>query len=161
MHRIEQFFGHLTARVDPRETELARSILPVGGRPLFEAMPLADQRHALDVVHRLLAGGHDDPELLAAALLHDAAKGHRLRLWHRVAGVLLEALAPRLLVRIGSADERSARYPFHLYLHHAEISAAAALAAGCSARTAALIRGKAGPGDDGLAAALAAADEAS
>ena len=30
--------------------------------------------------------GHHDPELLVAALLHDAAKGERMRLWHRVAG---------------------------------------------------------------------------
>jgi hypothetical protein len=161
VHRVEQFFGHLTARVGPREAELARSMLPDGGWPVFEAMPVADRRHALDVAQRLLAGGHDDPELLAAALLHDAAKGDRLRLWHRVAGVLLEALAPRLLARLGSADERSARYPLHLYLHHAEISAAAALAAGCSQRTAALIRGQVSPGDTPLAAALAAADEAS
>lgn len=161
MHRVVQFFGHLTARVSPLEAELARRILSADSRPLFEAMPVADRRHALDVVQRLLAGGHDDPDLLAAALLHDAAKGPRLRLWHRVAGVLLQAVAPRLLARLGSADERSARYPFHLYLHHAEISANAAMAAGCSARTAAMIRGQASPGDLGLAAALAAADEAS
>lgn len=161
MHRVEQFFGHLTARVGPQETELARRILPPDSRPLFEAMPVADRRHALDVVQLLLAGGHDDPDLLAAALLHDAAKGHRVRLWHRVAGVMLEAAAPRLLARLGSVDQRSARYPFHLYLHHAEISANAALVAGCSGRTAALIRGQASSDDVGLAAALAAADEAS
>jgi hypothetical protein len=161
VHRVEQFFGHLTARVGPQETEFAQRILPAGSWPLFEAMPVADRRHALDVVQRLLGGGHDDPDLIAAALLHDAAKGHRVRLWHRVAGVLLEAVAPRLLARLESADERSARYPFHLYLHHAEIAANAALAAGCSGRTAALIRGQASSDDVGLAAALAAADEAS
>lgn len=161
MHRVEQFFGHLTARVGPHETEFAHGILPAGSWPLFEAMPVADRRHALDVVQRLLAGGHDDPDLMAAALLHDAAKGHRVRLWHRVAGVMLEAAAPRLLARLGSVDQRSARYPFHLYLHHAEISANAALVAGCSGRTAALIRGQASSDDVGLAAALAAADEAS
>ena len=161
MHRVEQFFGHLTARVDPVETELVDRILPLDGRHLFAAMPVADRRHALDVAKRLLAAGHDDPDLIAAALLHDAAKGHRLRLWHRVAGVLLEAAAPRLLARLGSVDERSRRYPFHLYLHHALLSAKAARGAGCSVRTAALIRGQAGPDDVALAAALAAADKAS
>jgi len=156
-----QFIGHLTARVRPEDAEVARRILPPGGLALFDAMPVADRRHALDVAQRLLAGGHDDSDLLAAALLHDAAKGHRLRLWHRVAGVLLEAIAPRLLARLASTDERSAGYPFHLYLHHAEISASAALAAGCSERTAALIGGQAPADDAGPAAALAAADEAS
>jgi hypothetical protein len=124
-------------------------------------MPVADRRHALDVVDRLLHAGHEDPDLLAAALLHDAAKGHRMRLWHRVAGVLMEAAAPRLLARLASPDPRSRRHPFHLYLHHASLSAEAAAGAGCSPRTIALIRGTADGPDTSLAAALAAADEAS
>lgn len=124
-------------------------------------MPVADRRHGLEVARRLLAAGFDDPELLAAALLHDAGKGHRLRVWHRTAGVLLGALTPRLLQRIASPDPASAGYPFHLYLEHAAISADAALAAGCSPRTAALIRGSAAAADAPLAAALHAADEAS
>lgn len=158
-HRVAQFFGHLTARVDPREAELARRLLPGAAWPLFAAMPIADRRHALDVVRRLEAEGVRDPDLLGAALLHDAAKGHRMRLWHRVGGVVLEALAPRLLSRIAVPDERSWRYPFHLYLHHSALSADAALAAGCSARLAALIRGTTDPSDAELAAALRRADE--
>jgi hypothetical protein len=92
-------------------------------------------------------------------LLHDAAKGHRMRLWHRVGGVLLEAVLPRALARLASANERSWRYPFHLYRHHAAMSADAALAAGCSARSAAFIRGSTDPADAALAAALHRADE--
>ena len=158
-HRVAQFFGHLTARVEAREAEAARRLLPESAWPLFAAMPIADRRHALDVVARLGAAGQRDPDLLAAALLHDAAKGHRMRLWHRVGGVLLEALAPRLLARLASPDERSWRYPFHLYLHHSGLSADAALAAGCSPRTAAFIRGSADPADAPLAAVLRRADE--
>ncbi len=124
-------------------------------------MPVADRRHGLEVARRLLAAGFHDPELLAAALLHDAGKGHRLRLWHRIAAVLADAIAPRLLRRIASRDPDSAGYPFHLYLEHAAISADAALAAGCSPRTAAFIRGSAAAADTPLAAALHAADEAS
>ncbi len=82
-----------------------------------------------------------------------------MRLWHRVTGVLLEAVAPRTLARLASPDQRSWRYPFHLYLHHAALSADAALAAGCSPRTAALIRGSIDPADAPLAAALRRADE--
>jgi hypothetical protein len=158
-HRVAQFFGHLTARVNPREAEVARRLLPDAAWPLFAAMPTADRRHALDVVARLASAGQQDRDLLAAALLHDAAKGHRMRLWHRVAGVLLEALAPRVLRWLASGDVRSWRYPFHLYLHHAALSADAALAASCSARTAAFIRGSADPADASLAAALRRADE--
>jgi hypothetical protein len=148
--------------VTPQQEAIARRTLPPAGFDLFAAMPVADRRHALDVVAHLVASGREDPDLLCAALLHDAAKGHRLRLWHRVAGVLLEAVAPSVLRRLARDDSRSWRYPFHLYLHHAALSADAARAAGCSARTAAFIRSEAAqPGDAPLLAALNAADEAS
>jgi hypothetical protein len=161
VHRFGQFVTHVTARVRPEELDLARRTLPVGAWQLFDAMPVADRRHGLDVVRRLLAAGHDDPDLLAAALLHDAAKGSRMRLWHRVAGVLLEVLAPRTLARLALDDPRSWRYAFHLYLHHAPMSAQAAVEAGCPPRVGAFIRGEAVPADASLAAALLAADEAS
>ena len=153
--------AHVRARVGPEEEALARRVLPVTAWPLFETMPVADRRHGLDVVARLLAAGTDDPEVLAAALLHDAAKGHRMRLWHRVAGVLLEALAPAVLRRLASRDERSWRHPFHLYLPHAELSADMARAAGCGVRTAAFIRGSVPDEDASLLRTLEAADDAS
>lgn len=153
--------AHLRARVTPEEEDLARSVLPSDAAHLFATMPVADRRHALDVSGRLLAAGVDDPDVLSAALLHDAAKGHRMRLWHRVAGVLLEAVVPNLLRRLASPDPGSWRHGFHLYLHHAELSAEMAMAAGCGPRTAAFIRG-AGTGDDArLQRALTEADDAS
>jgi hypothetical protein len=162
VHRVRQFASHVTARVAPEETASARRILPPSAFALFDTMPVADRRHALDVMARLVASGRDDPDLLSAALLHDVAKGHRLRLWHRVAGVLLAAISPSMLDRLASRDPRSWRHPFHLYLHHAELSAAAALDAGCSDRAAAFIRSEARvPADAPLLAALTAADDAS
>jgi len=161
VHRVAQFFGHLTAHVTRDDEARARELLPAGAWPLFSGMPVADRRHGLDVATRLLAAGHSDRDLLAAALLHDAGKGRRMRVWHRVAGVLLDAASPRLLARLAAPQPASWRHPFHLYLHHADLSAQAALAAGCSARTAAFIRGDAAPADAQLAAALHAADEAS
>jgi hypothetical protein len=161
VHRVAQLIGHVTARVHPNEAALARTILPAQAMPLFDAMPVADRRHALDVVHRLLASGADDPELLAAALLHDAAKGHRLRLWHRVAGVLMERFAPRMLRRLASDEPASAGYAWHLYLHHEILSAEAAGAAGCTARVAAFILGDVAEGDRALWRAFHAADEES
>ena len=104
MHRVGQFVAHVRARVDPSEEALVERVLPPSAQMLFREMPVADRRHGLDVAHRLLASGHDDRDLLAAALLHDAGKGHRLRLWHRVSGVLLEAVAPGALRRLASPD---------------------------------------------------------
>jgi hypothetical protein len=147
--------------VTPDEEELARGVLPPDAARLFATMPVADRRHALDVSGRLLAAGHDDPDVLCAALLHDAAKGHRMRLWHRVAGVLLEAFAPGLLRRLASPDPDSWRHAFHLYLHHAELSAEMATAAGCGPRTGAFIRGSGAGEDARLQRALTEADDAS
>jgi hypothetical protein len=159
--RVRQFFTHLRARVTPDERTWVHELLPADAASLFDAMPVADRRHGLDVAAHLRAAGHDDRDLLAAALLHDAAKGHRMRLWHRVAGVLLAAALPGLLRRLASPRVSSWRYPFHLYLHHAELSARAAQGAGCSPRTAALIRGAGTEADGAALAALHLADEAS
>ena len=161
MHRVAQFVSHVRARVEPEETAFARRILADSTARLFDAMPVADRRHGLDVAERLLARGHDDRDLLTAALLHDAAKGHRMRLWHRVAGVLLAALAPGLLRRLAVSDPQSWRYPFHLFLHHAPLSAVLAEQQGASRRAVAFIRGTPDPADAHLSRALTDADDAS
>ncbi|MCA1587655.1 MAG: hypothetical protein LC744_02990 [Chloroflexi bacterium] len=154
--------AHVRAQIAPDEEAFARKSLPATAWPLFTAMPVADRRHALDVADRLAAQGHDSPDVLAAALLHDAAKGRRMRLWYRVAGVLLEAFAPSLLRRLAIADPSSWRHPFWLYLHHGPMSAELAAGGGCSPATARLIGGvPAGASEAQLLRALKAADDAS
>lgn len=160
MHRVGQFVAHVRARVDPSEEGLVRRVLPPAALSLFASMPVADRRHALDVALRLVTGGTDDRDVLAAAFLHDAAKGHRMRLVHRVTGVLLESLAPSLLRRLANPDPGSWRHPYHLYLHHAPMSAELADRAGCPPRVGAFIRGTAGQADAHLLRALKAADDA-
>ncbi len=160
-YRVRQFRDHLWARVSDDERAAAHAVLPPAAAMVFDGMPVADQRHALDVMARLRAEGLTDPDLLRAALLHDAGKGSRLRLWHRVVVVLVEAVAPSRLEGLGSEDPASCRYPFHLHLHHEALSAQAALAAGCGPRVAAFITGTADAADAQLTAALTAADGAS
>jgi len=161
VHRVGQFVAHVRARVGPEEAALARRALPSGAAALFEAMPVADRRHGLDVAERLLRAGIDDPDVIGAALLHDAAKGHRMRLWHRVAGVLLESLAPSVLRRLAEPAPGSWRHPFHLYLHHEPMSAALATEAGCPPRLGAFIDGRVADADAPLLRALIRADDAS
>jgi len=71
---------------------------------LFDSMSARDQRHCLDVYQALRDSGCDDRDVLTAALLHDAGKGHLggapVRLWHRVAYVVLAGTAPGLLARL-------------------------------------------------------------
>ena len=163
------------AGVQPGELvdEQASQILGPQAQSLFEAMPSYDRRHALSVMHALRLGGHTSPDLLAAALLHDMGKTVQwdgtqavrgdgaLRLWHRVAVVLMRALSPELVERIGEDRSGSWRHPFFVQEHHAVIGAELARQAGCSARTVELISHHEDPPDqarDPLLAALQAAD---
>lgn len=126
---------------------------------LFDAMPLADRRHGLDVVAALRASGVADRDVHLAGLFHDAGKGRSIRLWHRVAWSLGELLGPwvhRVAARLPGGGEAMARLG-----DHAERSAELAAGAGCPPRSVALIRGDAGPGGGESLAALQAADEAS
>ncbi len=141
-YRVQQFFAALQARVTPAEVAALGSVLPPAGLDLFCRMPAADQRHSLDVYAALQHAGYRDADLLAAALLHDVAKAGHIRIWHRVALVLLKAVTPgrHVLHRLAQpAAANSVRYPFYVSVHHPALGAQQALAAGCSARTAWLI----------------------
>lgn len=72
----------------------------------------ADERHAMRTAEVLRSLGADD-ELIAAGLLHDIAKPRETRLWHRIAGVLLERLAPRARGRLARGEGVFARYLDH------------------------------------------------
>ena len=101
LYRTRQFFGALRPRVRRSELRAARALLGTRLTPLFSSMSRRDQRHCLDMCEKLRAWGCEDGDVLTAALLHDAGKGSmaggRVRLWHRVAYVLLEAGAPSMI----------------------------------------------------------------
>ncbi len=143
-YRVQQFVTSLRPRVTTPERALIAALLPGPAVALFERMALRDQRHSLNVLHAVRRAGHDQADLAAAALLHDVGKtvhpGRRLRLWHRVLIVLLNAVNPSWVARLASDQPQSWRYPFFVHLHHPEYSAALAHAAGCSPLTVDLIR---------------------
>jgi len=149
-YRVAQFVWHLRARVTPTEQEMARHLLPPRLFTLFEQMPRADQRHALDVYYALRHQGYDDPDLLIAALLHDLGKARGIPLPYRVAIVLLRALAPGLLHLL---DQRRSlwRRPFYVSLHHPEIGAAMIARLGGNDRVVAFVRYHHRPGEAGAA----------
>ncbi len=139
---MRQFWAALSAQPPIAERQAARRWLPPSAWHLFCAMPAADQRHSLNVLQALQAQGLQEPDLLAAALLHDVAKAGRLRLWHRVALVLLRLSAPgrRLLRWLAQpTTPGNWRYPFYVIVNHPALGAAQARAAGCSETTVWLI----------------------
>lgn len=160
-YRVWQVWRALTPRpLDADDHAILRATLPQAGRALFATMSRADQRHSLNVYRALRERGHEDAELLAAALLHDCGKGSgRVRLWVRPPFVLLRAFAPSALRWLARAPEPWWRRPFYRAWRHADIGADLAREAGLSQHVVLLIRTHHQP--NGPAAALHAVDDAS
>ena len=166
--KVRQFRVHVLASVSASERSALASWVPGPLLGLFDAMPVSDRRHGLDVVTSLRASGAgDDRELLLAGLLHDcgksrpAASNGRARgvgLVPRVAWSLGEAFGPWVLRAAGRLPGVG---PALVQLRdHAQLSASRVLAAGGSARTAELIRDQAGAPADRASELLRLADEA-
>lgn len=71
-----------------------------------------DARHAERTAAILRARGADE-ELIRAGLLHDVAKPRETRLWHRIAAVVVDTLAPFLRTRLARGEGVFARYLDH------------------------------------------------
>ena len=166
--KVRQTRAHLRAKVRSDERAALDGWVPAQFLALFDAMPVADRRHGLDVVASLRASGaDDDPELLLAGLLHDCGKSTPTGRDGRARGV---GLLPRIAWSLGEAFGpwvvRLARHlpgfgpSLDLLRDHAERSAAFVQAAGASARTAGLIRNQAGAPGDRAGELLRLADEA-
>lgn len=139
LYRTRQLFGSLRPRVQNGECAEPAALLGERLWRLFDSMSKRDQRHSLDVYRTLKDRGCRDSDLLAAALLHDSGKGRlagvKVRLWHRVAYVLLQAGAPWALDRFGNG--RGGLAALH---HHAERGALVAEALGAPPGVVELIR---------------------
>lgn len=104
LYRARQFREALHPTISAAERREARETLGRDLALLFASMQPRDQRHCFDVYRSLRRQGGSHREVLQAALLHDAGKGRlagaHIRLWHRVAYVLLAAATPGLLQRL-------------------------------------------------------------
>lgn len=138
--RIRQFVRGITAHVDADEMLVVAHLLPKAALARFCALPLDAQRHSLNVLYTLYEAGWDDPDLAAAALLHDVGKvagdaaGVVLSPWLRSALVLLDVLAPNKMADLG-ADDPTQGWRYLLYVHreHPAMGASWAMQDGCSA----------------------------
>jgi hypothetical protein len=156
--KVRQTKRYVLARVPARERGDVAAWLSPAQLALFDGMHVADRRHGLDVVAALRDAGVDEPEVLLAGLLHDAGKGDT-GLVPRVIHSLDQAgitLVGRLVAWWPGMCAARARLR-----DHAEASARLAAAAGCSERTAELIRWQDEPRDPIAGEQLRLADDAS
>lgn len=126
-YRASQFAKGLLGPSRQDDT-LALAILPSSLRPLYRNMNGYGRRHAVDVLRSLQQQGWQDPALFQAALLHDIGKGNQPLLL-RVAVVLIEQLAPRLIPRLGSKPSGPWGFLYRDRMH-AQVSADLVVLAG-------------------------------
>lgn len=158
-YRVFQFTHGLRPFLAPHEVEAARARLSPAEFTLFLHAEARDRRHSFDLFEALRAEGADDASL-TAALVHDVGKGP-LRTWHRVAFVLLRALAPGLADRV--AAERGAEWRQALWRlrHHAALGADLLKVAGSAPRVVELVHRHTDPPapDDAALARFIALDD--
>ena len=136
-YRVGEFFRAITARPNPKMVEIASGYLSPPLLKLFEKMSPYDQAHCVAVMQHLLAMGETDPDLLAAALLHDVGKSKiKLSVWYRVAAVLLKK---KLRFFACKTPGKPICYSVYVQVEHPRIGAEMAKEAGCSERCARLI----------------------
>jgi hypothetical protein len=130
-------------RARPLPAALRVEIATVLSQPeirLFDRFSPSDQWHGYQVLRSLQAAGHDHPDLLAAALLHDIGKTWAsLSLWDRSLVVLVEALFPEKAAAWGNGGEQGWKLPFVVKARHPEWGAQMAQAAGSRPLTVTLI----------------------
>ncbi len=136
-YRVGEFFRAVTAKPDPEMARIASKYLSPSLLELFERMSPYDQAHCVAVMNRLLDSGEEDPDLLAAALLHDVGKSKiKLSVWYRVAAVLLRE---KLRFFACKTPGKPLCYSVYIQVEHPRIGAEMAKQAGCSDRCARLI----------------------
>jgi predicted HD phosphohydrolase len=82
LYRVWQFWKLVTARpLDRKADAEIRTVLSPEQQRLFGRFSASEQQHSYRVYETLKQAGQENPDLLAAALLHDVGKTRFPRPW--------------------------------------------------------------------------------
>jgi hypothetical protein len=140
-YRARQLWRTVTSQaLSPAALADIRTVLSDEEFALFLRYDLTDQQHCYRVMCALRDQGADDPDLLAAALLHDIGKSVvTLSSLDRVVGTLAERGWRGSLARWGNEPPEGWRRPFAVRVQHAAWGAQLAKGAGSNPTVVALI----------------------
>lgn len=141
LYRAKQFFAAVFPRSGSEGLTAAAEVLTPGQLLLFRSLPPEDQAHGLRVLGELRAQEERDPDLLAAALLHDVGKLRcPLSVWERALVVVVRRLLPGAVHRWGKGEARGLRRAFVAAVKHPEWGAELVSTVGGSPRLIQLVR---------------------
>ena len=142
LYRVRQFKQAVSAPA-LTEAELAeiQAILSEAEFDLFLRFDRGEQWHSYQVMHTLQDAGHNQPDLLQAALLHDVGKTRSpLTVWDRSLIVAVKKVMPGKTAVWGQNNADDWKRPFVVKAQHPEWGAEMAEAAGSSEMVVSLIR---------------------
>lgn len=153
-YRVRQLWRAVTAKeLSPSERAEIQAALSPAEYQLFLSYEMTDQRHCYGVMTTLREHEAGDPDLLAAALLHDIGKTQvTLSSVDRIVGTLAERSWQGSLDRWGHDAPQGWHRPFAVRAQHAEWGAALAEGVGSRPRVVELIRRHQDSCYDGLTA---------
>jgi putative nucleotidyltransferase with HDIG domain len=148
IYRTRQFWLAWRARsLTEKDLAPARSVLTADQMQLFTCLQPSEQIHALRVLQTVQDEGHNNLDLLTAALLHDIGKARApLRLWERVLIVLAKGLFPERTKSWGTGRLDGWMRPFVIAEQHPAWGADMAAEVGTSPLAVSLIRRHQSPG---------------
>jgi len=139
-YRAKQFLDAVIASKQLVDPSLAEALLSRAEFELFLRQDKAAQQHSLRVLRKVHALGCRDALVERAALLHDVGKiGGRIKLWHRVAKVLLDRFWAEWPEHLPSEGRQAWSRPFYVQARHAARGAELVLGVGSGADLAGLI----------------------
>ncbi|MGA2490156.1 MAG: HD domain-containing protein [Anaerolineales bacterium] len=140
-YRTRQFRNTLLGSRTRIPSEALSPYLTSAQLSLFRRMQPSEQMHAYSMFKSLEVTGHANPDLLAAALLHDVGKTlHPLSILERVTVILGKHLFRGAARQWATGMPSGLRRPFVVAAQHAEWGADLASQSGVTSQTVELIR---------------------